>query len=903
MQIISCPHCEQKLGLPDTTQIVNVTCPTCRSSWIWPPIAETKAISGRRSIHPGISVLIIATIFLLAIFVYYASSTPRVLGTLPNNTTLASAEWPRKAAEPIEISYRDLLDLKQIINTGETIEAAIAGLVEHPENRAGLQPFLAPQSRLLIDVIDALNKPCEHPLLDLADRFPVGGRQPAWASLCRSGSIVVAADEQGSARVFLQGKDPQLEYKRQYSVIRHALAGLKPKNGPLNLEVFTYENDYSTCCLRLNSVPAKISVPSFPTPEGRASLDLQALSKLFEQEGQLCGGRAIPREGLTLLSERGPRMDIMGEPVALSDLAVAYRAIFHAGDNEAFISLDPNLDPTRVTVNFGGLLEDTRIGACVLQADKRFKTITSGLDPDTHEDLRLRIRKSISDFLTGSERDLSYKEASHGKWIGTRFWYYPDSVEVEADSTYQYALVKKARFTADAERRRDDFDDPQTFEKLKKATLSPSIKRNIENLNFNYDRFSDLFPELRDMGSVARLMGICSWLRKAKADEFIDLDALLAVELPPMKTERERTQLLAVCFQELPELPSQKKEAKVVYLTPVLDEPLRSHFSNPNDVTKLLSIETEAARLLFAENKEIPLRNLISSKEDLESIASYFAERDVDDVNKRGKSINAKIDVNQARISQEERRLEGLRQDIEASSNSSKAKIDEYNKKAEGYNALLQETKKLIAQYNLLVGQEQSYIIEIGGGINLEPEQFNIRKTPANVELQKLKDAIPQLDTTWSNSKPNEKWIRTRAADDRLQDTPILARDWTVLPVVRDDKRLLYESSAADGQKYWHCKDEDSGSWRDQSSGPDKVVRQRSFDAANRSLTVVEHKDGKLDRSIIVNIEASGKIKLSKSPRTDLISPAEPPIWWMDQPVPVKSLTTTTPSKRMHPKK
>ena len=105
-----------------------------------------------------------------------------------------------------------------------------------------------------------------------------------------------------------------------------------------------------------------------------------------------------------LFANPDQRDTLAGEPVSLADLAVAYRAVFHAGDNDAFISLDPNADPSLASVNFGGHLEDTRIGAAILAADRRFKTISSGLDPVSHLDARQEIRRKIPEFMTNSER-------------------------------------------------------------------------------------------------------------------------------------------------------------------------------------------------------------------------------------------------------------------------------------------------------------------------------------------------------------------------------------------------------------------------------------------------------------------------------------------------------------------
>jgi hypothetical protein len=124
-----------------------------------------------------------------------------------------------------------------------------------------------------------------------------------------------------------------------------------------------------------------------------------------------------------------------------------------------------------VNVNFGGYLEDTRIGSVVLEADKRFKTITSGLDPTSFTDLRSEIREHVPAFATSAERDLALPGISQSGWQGTRFWYYPDSVEIEASLDYRQWVIAKAQFTADAERSKDDFGSTIEFDQSKKSRL------------------------------------------------------------------------------------------------------------------------------------------------------------------------------------------------------------------------------------------------------------------------------------------------------------------------------------------------------------------------------------------------------------------------------------------------
>jgi hypothetical protein len=87
----------------------------------------------------------------------------------------------------------------------------------------------------------------------------------------------------------------------------------------------------------------------------------------------------------------------------------------------------------------------------VLEADKRFKTIAAGLDPNTFKDLRRSVRGVIADFWTSSEREIAGPfDAEFGQWIGTRFWFYPESIRIETDFDSRYARIANARFTADA---------------------------------------------------------------------------------------------------------------------------------------------------------------------------------------------------------------------------------------------------------------------------------------------------------------------------------------------------------------------------------------------------------------------------------------------------------------------
>jgi hypothetical protein len=340
-----------------------------------------------------------------------------------------------KVQEPkwVTIIYADLIDTNAIIRTGQNIKSAL----RDPNLKGAVQPFLAPYSILLQHSIEMIYGQEKVAFCNVTDYYPPGLPQPAWVSIFRGGRIQIASDYKSHARVFLLGNNPEESYQTNYSIIRHCLNALLPKDGsPLSIEVFSYKNDYEKAELHLNLNAYTFSASAFQ--QKGVPLDITGLSTFFDANPEIQGAEIDRSKGLILYGKQGTKQTLAGANISLSDLAVAYRAVFHAGDNEAFISLDPHPDPTKVTVNFGGYLEDTRIGFVVLEADKRFKTITTGLDPNKFSDLRQYTRKYVSSFLSVAEQDLiDSSHLSHGKWVGTRFWFYPDSIGIESDLNYQ----------------------------------------------------------------------------------------------------------------------------------------------------------------------------------------------------------------------------------------------------------------------------------------------------------------------------------------------------------------------------------------------------------------------------------------------------------------------------------
>jgi len=899
-EIICCPKCRQKLGIPSESGTLKVSCPTCGESFSWDKVS---GISSKKPIEPSPPkskrgkvtskrIAIISAVILIAVIVYFTNTdgwyrTGGQANRQDKHVISKSPKW-------ITISYLDLLDKNALTQTGETVGTVL----QNPNQRGAVQQFVDKYSYLLQPSIEMIFGRDALPHRSVVDFYPVGMKQPAWVAVFRNGRIFAATDSKNHARFFLIADNPDKAYKANYSVIRHCLRALLPEDGSdLFVEVFAYKNKYQFSELELNLEPYTFKASSFPPPSGVVALDLVGLEEFFNKQGQLEGAKLDEKQGLFLYAKKGVDDTLAGYPVSLADFAVAYRAAFHAGDNEAFVSLDKHKDPTKVTVNFGGFLEDTRIGAVVLAADKRFKTITSGLDPHSFEDFRSYTRKFVPTFLSVAERDLLSKHfaTDGGKWIGTRFWFYPESVEVESDFDYRYARITNPQFTADAERSKDDFSSMEDFERKKKAELSPSILSNIQHLNQNYSQYADAYPELRELRSVGRLMGICSWLKKANKS-YIDNDALLSVELPAFNTEREKTQMVTaslISFTESDNFDEEnvKKNSKVVFLSHILDKTVKEYFLNPSSIMKFLSyknnisevslgtFESEANNIMATSGTK-KVREIIETEKDLKALAEY-ASADIEvSLSPLAEKYKSEIDKGKGELDKLEQEIDKLKAKI-ADSGSDEL-YDLHNHLVGQYNSLLSKVNRDIAAYNQLDNSVLS-VARISGGINLEPKNFNVKRTSTSLKLKAFKGITEKAGADWRLMNDSTNWVRSRTqlgGSDYRNSLPKI--NW-VKTVNKSDDFTFERLTAGANQDYWASVAGQVDSWRDLLKINGSSCRERMFNKSENVLHVAEYESGKLNNYIIGKRVTDNRIVFSKSTRQDIIKPQEPPVWWINR--------------------
>jgi hypothetical protein len=268
----------------------------------------------------------------------------------------------------------------------------------------------------------------------------------------------------------------------------------------------------------------------------------------FLQEGPTLEGAAVTKDGELVFigSKREDNPTLEGHPVTLADLAVAYRAVFYAGHNNTYISLDRSPFPESVNVNFGGRLQDTRLGWVVLRCDLRFKTIGDGFDPATGNKVGDMTRQKISDFRTQQERRFSAPKKDRPQKESTRFWFYPDTVRIAVSTDGKQMRITSPRFKAAAER---EVAVAASGEVAKEET-PPWTEKAIAHFNDHYADFAKLFPEVGELDTAGRLLALFTWLRQYQTanNSPFDLDALLDVELPACSTPRRRTQMFFTYF-------------------------------------------------------------------------------------------------------------------------------------------------------------------------------------------------------------------------------------------------------------------------------------------------------------------------------------------------------------------
>jgi hypothetical protein len=454
------------------------------------------------------------------------------------------------AAEVVSLRYAALLDGRQLTHSGEPIALVLRRLNANPNDANALSlldPLLEPYAFVMPDWLDARSVPAK-PWFELGGLYAPGSEQPAWAELLRARRFLVESDGAGRLRLFLPAVDPALDSKQAWDhawpVIRHVLSSEQQrlnKSQPdrpttLSIEARAYRHAPAQSAFELNPVPFLVEVLDTGPLGDRPPLDLAAIESLLSSQRTLEGGRLEPNGTLTLLSSERGAMRLLGRPLSLADVAVAYRAIFHGGLAEPYMSLDRGDAPQLSLVNYGGRLRDTSLGLVSLLCDIRFKTFSLGFDPLRGEDVRSRARGESSEFRTHFERFALDPRSAEAAGQQTRLWFYPDTVDLTLSSQADLLALRSVRMSAASERLGSSA-----------GPVPEWTQATVAAINRDYDALARAFPELADLDTVVRWLSFFTWLRTAQSEGLLtpDLDVLLRAQLPAEPTPRRYPQQLA----------------------------------------------------------------------------------------------------------------------------------------------------------------------------------------------------------------------------------------------------------------------------------------------------------------------------------------------------------------------
>jgi len=665
----------------------------------------------------------------------------------------------------ITISYGKAVDKSTLTHSGERVGDVIQEIPSYDDDFKGLvQQYLEPYSILCHDVLLYNIKPDTPPLINILAHYPIGSEQPVWVDLFREGHFQLYYNPQ-LIRIFLKGDNPENSFEKYQSIIRHPIQDLiNSKHLSIkNIEVYVFDNDYAKTEIRVNIIPDTFAISDLDLSPKHQPIDLGSIEKFLNHGVVLEAVEVGERNDIFFYGKSASDQTIAGKPVSISDIAVIYRAIFHYGCNAPYISLDTHEDNRYAKVNFGGHLENTRVGHVVLEADKLFKTLSTGIDPNTHEFVKSKITKYVPAFLTEDERGL-LEDFNEGN-TQIRYWFYPDEIGTVTDGSI--GIVQKHQFLADAERM--DVE----------VQLDRATRKTIDHLNKYFIQYEKAENTYKELNTVGRIMALVNWLKEMNMEDGVELDDLLSVKIPAFSTPEKTKKMLAITAIACP-------------------GDLNITNKNVRDYTKTYYL----SRLLDKYSSST------SDDEFLKIADNYFSQVDITELYLPYKKLEDQVDDYEHLINLNEKEIELLYDEIERKKDTldrySSSGIDRYNNLINKYNSLLENQESMINVYNAMVNKLNNMNIitgatfSIGGGISLNPKEFKqtiINKdSPAIREIAKVKN---QLKSVGNISKSGD-WMRSNVTNggSRINKLPDIS--WTSSKSENGSIKYTYRTDSGD---------------------------------------------------------------------------------------------------------
>jgi hypothetical protein len=247
-------------------------------------------------------------------------------------------------------------------------------------------------------------------------------------------------------------------------------------------------------------------------------------------------------------------------------------------------------------------------------------------------------------------------------------------------------------------------------------------------------------------------MAVTTWLKRSEM-AWLDLDALLAVELPATSTPRTLERIVSTEYLAIPPYGKVseamvKDRSGVTWLTPMLQRTVGDFFGNPKTYTGYLctarkaerkpcsAYEAEAATLFEAQRGD-PLRSLLRSEEDLMALLEFLVKKIVYPLPPEGEAARAEQIA-------DGKQLERLRGELARAKATLEAAGEPPPEPLSGERVRLEEQiAGIMKRYHDARDEAAAWRtksrVQVSGGISLRPEEFTIRRNPASPALQKFK--------------------------------------------------------------------------------------------------------------------------------------------------------------------
>jgi hypothetical protein len=297
--------------------------------------------------------------------------------------------------------------------------------------------------------------------------------------------------------------------------------------------------------------------------------------------------------------------------------------------------------------------------------------------------------------------------------------------------------------------------------------------------------------------------------------------------------------------------------------------------------------KTKEGRPLFADRARqllnvagnTKVKTLIKSKSDLEAFAETVGEAADFPLPEPFRTLKEQIGERQKKLDDLKTRIEASRQRIEGGNSTAalvsahNGLVDEYNREAEQANAAIRRVESMDFGTRM--------ICEIGGGIDLGPEQFSIRPVAGSPALDAFRATSRVAGTDWTRVGEGPRWLRSASRSGVTAFRNELPKSmWEATG--RSSEGGIAQEQLTSGQDLvvWVQREVAVGTWRDLAKLEDGTWRERYFDGQAQELREASYKSNRPVESIVAKRVGPDRVVFGKTEPRGLVPPKEPPVWW-----------------------